>query len=748
MRGVNVPMHIDPVSFAELCDVRSLALQNGLALSPCGRRVAYPVERVGDQRSRPGFPLTGVPRTALGVRLFVSDLEDGESIAVTEPGFTSWGPSWNSDGSRLAFCVAERDDGPVWLHVWEAATRQHRRIAPVEVQPRGFAYDQPRWTADDQSVCVTLVPDAGGEQVQEAPGVALGAKPSVVVFESPPAGDQTGRSQADGDIAVIRVETGEVRRLTCGAPAFLGFPSPTGSEVVWEETPAAPDPARFRCLRRLHCIDANGRDSLLASWEDNEWDIHPVRWSPDGSRFAVVADGQVMVWSVGATTAAPARPTIPDGATVGNGFVLWSADGRWILVYSAGALWKLPVTDAVEHARSWTVPGWSITGVLHQRARGWLPPNDLIVFAADQATRHQGLYRIHVEDTGASLLEAAPREYASAGFAAMGTGAADATPNGHRFVCAVRDGARPGETLWVASITGNERRKAVDLNSHLAGKTFAMRQRFRFRTNDGEELGARILLPPGWTPGWPCPTVVSIYPGAWPSEDPYSFDDGGVISHQFLAARGFAVLQPDIPYDEQDAHDPARACDSAVLPALNEAVRIGYVDNDRVAVEGCSLGGYGVVTLLCNTGRFRAAIAVAPSTDLISTYGAMPDALSPGGYRVSVRSTFGVAHCEEGAGGMGAPVWERPLRYVVNSPVFWLDRITTPLLLVAGSGDVIVPWSQAAEVFVGLRRLGRLCTLLVYKGEEHGDWSLPNRRDLNERTLGWLTRHLEGSGTP
>ncbi len=381
-------MSIEHFSFDQLCDVRTLANQNALALSPCGRRVAYPVERVGDRRSRSGFPLTGVPRTALGVRLFVSDLDNGATVSVTEPGLTSWGPSWNSDGSRLAFFVAERDDGPVWLHVWDPATRQHRRVSPAQVQARGFAADHPRWTADDRSVCVTLVPETCGGQVPEGgPGATFGDDASVVVFESPPSTEivNSHPSQADGDIALINAQTGEVRRLTHGAPAYQGVPSPTGLEVLWEETLTDPDPARFRCGRHLHCIDASVSDSLLLSWEDNAWDVHPLLWSPDGTRFAVVAAGQVLVWSVANTNAPPSRPALPDGASVDNGFLLWSATGDWILVWSAGSLWQLPVSDTAEPARSWSVPGWAIHGVLRQSARGWLPPGDLIVFAEDEA---------------------------------------------------------------------------------------------------------------------------------------------------------------------------------------------------------------------------------------------------------------------------------------------------------------------------------------------------------------------------
>ncbi len=596
---------------------------------------------------------------------------------------------------------------------------------------------------------MTLVPErCGGRAPDVGHGKTLGGNASVVVFESPPSTDVVNShpSQSDGDIALINVQTGEVRRLTRGAPAYLGFPSPIGPELLWEETLTEPEAVKFRCRRHLHCIDASGSDSLIWSWADHNWHQHPPRWSPDGTRFAVAAEGQVLVWSIADTTAPPTRPALPDGVSVDDGFLLWTAEGDGILIRSGGSLWKLPIGDAAGPARSWSVPGWAIQGVLHQSARGSLPSGDLTVFAEDESTQHQGLYRLHADGADPLLLEEGPREYAGIPFAALGTFTADVTPNGERFVYAIRDGERPGETLWLASSGGDERRPLVDLNPHLMGKIFGVRKSFRFRTNDGEEVGARILLPPGWTPGRHCPTVVSVYPGAWPSQRPYSFDDGDLISHQFLAARGFAVLQPDVPYDETAPYDPSRACDGAVLPALNEAVRLGYVDNERVALEGASFGGYGVVTLLCNTGRFRAAIAVAPPTDLASMYGGMPDALSPRGYRQSIRSTFGASWLEDGDAGMRAPVWDRPLRYVINSPVFWLDRISTPLLLIAGSADAIVPWSQAAEVFIGLRRLGRRCMLLVYKGEEHGEWSLPSQRDLSTRVVDWLDEYLGSAG--
>lgn len=277
------------------------------------------------------------------------------------------------------------------------------------------------------------------------------------------------------------------------------------------------------------------------------------------------------------------------------------------------------------------------------------------------------------------------------------------------------------------------------LNPHLADAALGTKKRFAFRTAGGNELGAIILMPPSWREGAPCPTVVNFYPGSRPSTEAISFSTGEaeVLQAQLLASRGFAVLTPDVPYDPAAPGDPAEVSAAAVLPAVNEAIRLGYSDPDRLAVTGQSYGGYGVLTVLCRTSRFRAAVASASFADLVSLYGrAGGDPEGDIGWE---------AYCEgDGQSGMGAPPWERPLRYVRNSPVFEADRIHTPLLLVCGGADRVSPWSQSAEIFVALRRLGRRCTLLVYPGEGHSPdrFSRGHRDDMTRRVLAWLAEHL------
>jgi dipeptidyl aminopeptidase/acylaminoacyl peptidase len=91
---------------------------------------------------------------------------------------------------------------------------------------------------------------------------------------------------------------------------------------------------------------------------------------------------------------------------------------------------------------------------------------------------------------------------------------------------------------------------------------------------------------------------------------------------------------------------------------------------------------------------------------------------------------------------MGTP-WESRSRYIENSPVFYLDRVETPLLIVHGSLDDAVAPFLAEEVFVGLRRLGKEVVYARYEGEGHSIESYANQVDYVNRMIAWFDRHLK-----
>jgi dipeptidyl aminopeptidase/acylaminoacyl peptidase len=201
----------------------------------------------------------------------------------------------------------------------------------------------------------------------------------------------------------------------------------------------------------------------------------------------------------------------------------------------------------------------------------------------------------------------------------------------------------------------------------------------------------------------------------------------GVDNMQVFATRGFVVLAPDAPY--RQGATLMRDLASSIVPGVTKAIELGLADPHRIGVMGHSFGGYTTLALLVQTQLFRAAAASAATGDLIATFGSLHSG-----------STQWV---ETGQLGMNGTPWTVRERYLENSPLYYLDRVHTPLLLLHGKQDLLRS-ELAEEVFVGLHRLGREVMYVRYEGEDHypGEWSYLNQVDYLDRVIRWFQEHL------
>jgi len=178
-----------------------------------------------------------------------------------------------------------------------------------------------------------------------------------------------------------------------------------------------------------------------------------------------------------------------------------------------------------------------------------------------------------------------------------------------------------------------------------------------------------------------------------------------------------------------------------VLPGVNKAVEMGIVDGDRLGVMGHSFGGYSTLSLIVETNRFKAAMDVDGEGDAVGFYGEMD----------KDGAAYGIPIEEEGQGLMGGTPWDRRDKYIENSPIFYLDRVATPLLIVQGTEDTAVAPFLADEVFVGLRRLGKEVEYAKYEGERHSpaqEWSYANQVDFCNRMIAWFEKYLTPRASP
>jgi dipeptidyl aminopeptidase/acylaminoacyl peptidase len=192
---------------------------------------------------------------------------------------------------------------------------------------------------------------------------------------------------------------------------------------------------------------------------------------------------------------------------------------------------------------------------------------------------------------------------------------------------------------------------------------------------------------------------------------------------------------PDIKYK---VNDPGMSAVWCVLPALEAAVKTGVVDRAHVGLQGHSWGGYQTAFLITQTDAFKAAVAGAPLTDLVSMYSSM--------YWNTGSANQPIFESSQGRFTSG--YWDNLEAFIRNSPVFHAKNVKTPLMLLHNDKDGAVDFTQGIEYFNTLRRLDKPVVMLQYKGENHGLAKTANMRDYSVRMREFFDHHLMGKPAP
>ncbi|MCS6929767.1 MAG: prolyl oligopeptidase family serine peptidase [Saprospiraceae bacterium] len=207
------------------------------------------------------------------------------------------------------------------------------------------------------------------------------------------------------------------------------------------------------------------------------------------------------------------------------------------------------------------------------------------------------------------------------------------------------------------------------------------------------------------------------------------------INYTMYASRGYVVFAPDILYR---VGYPGQSAYDAVVSGVTALIAQGFIDARRIGLQGHSWGGYQVAYILTRTTLFSCAVAGAPVANMTSAYG-------------GIRWESGRVRqfqYERQQSRIGGTLWEYPMRYWENSPLFFLDRVCTPLLIMHNDKDGAVPWSQGIELYTGLRRLGKPVWMLNYNDEPHWPTKLQNRADFQLRMQQFFDHYLLGAPKP
>jgi dipeptidyl aminopeptidase/acylaminoacyl peptidase len=458
-----------------------------------------------------------------------------------------------------------------------------------------------------------------------------------------------------------------------------------------------------------------------------------ITWHPDSKRLAFTADpdwrderryGRPDVWLV--TLEGDLARITDDGWSYGSlGF---SPDGRF-LSYTGGYGTDMVIEGSLDHGGPrdlfvYPLEGGPATNLtaewdLDPRGPQWSPDSQYLYFTAEKSGGTH-LFRVSAGGGDVEQLTSGRRSHdgirIDEGFTTM------AFTLG-RF-------ETPSE-VYASNLDGTDERLLTTVHADLRQEvTLSGVERLLYPSYDGTLIEGWLLYPYGYDPtGGPYPMIVHSHGGPH-SASGYGFD----FKHQLFAASGYFVLQTNFrssagygddfkwatwgAWGDEDGED--------VMAGVDYAIAHFAIDPSRVASIGHSYGGFMTNWLISRyPDRFAAAAAGAGIVNWVSDYGTADIA------RTKETEFFGTPWMTEARN-----------RMIRQSPLTYADQVTAPTLFVHGELDQRVPYSEAEQMFVALKKNGVPAKMIQYEGQAHGirgHWNVVHRM-MNE--LAWFDHWL------
>lgn len=207
------------------------------------------------------------------------------------------------------------------------------------------------------------------------------------------------------------------------------------------------------------------------------------------------------------------------------------------------------------------------------------------------------------------------------------------------------------------------------------------------------------------------------------------------LNISYFVSNGYLVFTPDISYTDGQ---PGESAMEYINSGVEKLKQNPWVDGTKIGIQGQSWGGYQVAYLIAHTDMYAAAWAGAPVVNMTSAYG-------------GIRWSSGMNRqfqYEKSQSRLGKTLWEAPDLYIKNSPLFAMDQVKTPVVIMSNDKDGAVPWYQGIEMFTALRRLGKPAWLLNYNGDDHNLIKRQNRKDIQIREQQFFDYYLKGAKAP
>jgi dipeptidyl aminopeptidase/acylaminoacyl peptidase len=251
----------------------------------------------------------------------------------------------------------------------------------------------------------------------------------------------------------------------------------------------------------------------------------------------------------------------------------------------------------------------------------------------------------------------------------------------------------------------------------------------KYKRADGLDLSFTLYTPPDYKEGTRVPTILYAYPLDYADASKAGQVAGSqetftqLRQYRLLLLAGYAIIDnTSFPI----VGDPKKAYDTYLeqlvadaKAAVDEAVRLGVADPDRIGVTGHSHGALMTANLVAHSDLFRAGVA---------TSGSYNKTLTPFGFQNERRS-----------------VWEASDVYLKVSPFFFADKLKTPLLIVHGAEDANPGTTpiQSTKLYEAIRGNGGTTRLVVLPHEPHWYTAMESNEQLVYEMLRWFDKYVK-----
>ena len=276
-----------------------------------------------------------------------------------------------------------------------------------------------------------------------------------------------------------------------------------------------------------------------------------------------------------------------------------------------------------------------------------------------------------------------------------------------------------------------------NINQQQANYNWGTAELVHWTTPEGNQAEGILYKPENFDPAKKYPIIAYFYEKL--SDGLYTYQPPAPtpsrLNIPYFVSNEYLVFAPNISY--KTGH-PGQSAEEYINSGMRYLAQNAWVDSTKMGIQGQSWGGYQVAHLITRTNMYAAAWTGAPVVNMTSAYGGIR-------WQTGMSRQFQYEHTQSR---IGKTLWEAPELYIENSPLFHLDKVKTPVVIMANDNDGAVPWYQGIEMFTALRRLNKPVWMLNYNGDEHNLILRQNRKDIQIREQQFFDHFLKGAPAP